>query len=142
MANLTQTAANVTTGAVGMRVECVEGGEAVTQGMPVYRNTTNRKWYQCDANASSTTAAAEGIAVTPCGGDGSSFVVAKPGSGGKMNVGATLTVGTTYVVSATKGAICPIADLTTGDYVTILGTASTTALLDFTQITVTGVAKP
>ncbi len=59
----------------------------------------------------------------------------------KVNLGATLTVGTTYVVSATKGAIAPIADLTTLDYVTILGTASTTALLDFV-VTSTGIVKP
>jgi hypothetical protein len=56
-------------------------------------------------------------------------------------VGTTLVVGTTYCVGSTAGAIVPISDLTTGDYVTILGTASTTTQLDL-AIKASGVVKP
>ena len=59
---------------------------------------------------------------------------------GKINVGATLTVGETYVLGDTAGAIYPIGDLGSGDYVTYLGYATTTSLLQL-MITATGVAK-
>ena len=140
MANLSQTAANVALGSQSTRTRIVQAGEAVTQGMPVYISTADGKAYQSDANASAIAAACDGIAVTPAATDGY-FVMALPGSGSKLNVGATLTVGQTYTVSATKGAICPIADLTTGDFPTILGIASTTALLNF-EVQSGGVAKP
>jgi hypothetical protein len=60
---------------------------------------------------------------------------------GPMNLGATLTVGLPYCCSATKGKICPYSDLTTGDYPTLLGFATTTALINV-DIVVSGVAKP
>ena len=140
MANLSQTAANVAVGASTTRIQVVQAGESITQGMPVYRLSSDGKYYQSDANVSATTADCDGIAITPSA-TNSYFAIALPGTGSKVNLGATLTVGTTYVVSATKGAIAPIADLTTADYVTILGTASTAALLDFV-VTSTGIVKP
>jgi hypothetical protein len=56
------------------------------------------------------------------------FSVSKS-NGQDVNLGATLAVGQIYVVSATKGAIAPYADLVTNDYVIILGVATTTSLL-------------
>jgi hypothetical protein len=52
-----------------------------------------------------------------------------------------MTVGTTYLVSRTAGGIMPDADRTTGDYVTVLGTAATTTQLDL-NIKATGIAVP
>jgi len=118
MANLSQTAANVAIGSVSTRVRVVQAGESITQGMPVYRLSSDSKYYQSDANASAAASDCDGIALTPAATDGY-FVIVEPGVGAKVNLGATLTVGQTYTVSATKGAICPIADLTTGDYPTI-----------------------
>lgn len=139
MANLSQTPANVKImAASAARVRVVQGGEAITQGMPVYQAGGDNKWYQADANASAAAAAATAIALTPCGIDGY-FVIAETGT--TVDLGATLTVGTTYVVSATKGAIAPIADLTTGDYTTILGTATAAGSLPL-NISSSGVAKP
>jgi hypothetical protein len=50
------------------------------------------------------------------------------GRGGYLTLGAAAapTVGIIYCVSATAGGIAPSADLTTGDYVTILGVGATT----------------
>jgi len=135
MANLSQTAANVGVGDSKSRVRIVVAGESITRGMPVYES--NGKWYQADANvqaASQATAIAQSTAST----DGSLLI--SEGSGALVNLGATLVVGETYAVSATKGAICPIADLTTGDYPCILGTATTTALIR-TAFFYSGVAK-
>lgn len=140
MANLTQTAANVgltDSTDTPLSIRYVEAGEAITQGMPVYQDAATNEYFQSDANASATAAAATAIALT-AGADGEKIVIAEQGD---IDIGATLTVGETYVVSATKGAIAPIADLTTGDYPTILGVASAADTLKFKPYS-GGVAKP
>jgi hypothetical protein len=127
MANITQTPANVTViGEVGT-IDRVTGGESITQGMPVYLASTGR-WLQHDANTAAAASSQQGIAMQPCSGDGVKFGICKT-KGATINLGATLVKGTVYVVSATKGAICPQADLTTGDYVQILGIADTTSTI-------------
>lgn len=140
MADLTITPANValagnTTGA-GPSV--VQYGEAVTQGEPLYLNTSDGKYYLADADASATAAEATKLAMTPASADGYGIVA---GAGMEVNLGATLTVGTTYVVSATAGGIAPIADLTTGDYTCIIGTAQTASKIKL-QFLFTNAAKP
>ena len=140
MADLTQTAANVAlTDTAGADTEVVQAGEAITQGMPVYQQTANSKWFQCDADLSQAAAAAQGIALTPAGADEDYFVVAKDGS--ELDVGATLTVGESYYVSDTKGGIKPAADLTTGDFPCLLGIARTASALPL-NIVPSSVAKP
>lgn len=134
MANLSQTAANVGVGSTA-EIARVQVGEAVTQGQPVYQDGS--LYYQCDANNTAPRAVAKGIVLTPASTNGYAVIC----TGGLVNLGATLTVGTPYYLSATKGAICPYPDLITGDYVTYLGTATTAALLDL-NIDATGIQKP
>ena len=140
MADLTITAANValsgSTAGTGPTVKQV--GEAVTQGQPCYLNTSDGLYYKADSNASATTAEATVIAMTPASSSGYAIFA---GPGMIVNLGATLTVGTTYVVSATAGGICPIADLTTGDYTCIIGTAETASKLTL-QLLFTNAVKP
>lgn len=135
MADLTQTAANVGIGS-DTEVIRVQVGEAVAQGQPGYRGASN-KWYQTDADLSAAAAAAEGVFITPAATDGHSLLAVS----GDVNLGATLTVGETYVVSVTKGKICPIGDLNTGDYVTHLGVAKSTSLISLNP-QISGVPKP
>lgn len=136
MADLTQTAANVgLTDTAGAVIKKVTFGETIAQGMPVYKATADSEYYKADADAEAT-ASCDGIALT-AGGNGEEGVIIESGP---VDVGATLTVGATYVVSTTAGAIAPIADLGTGDYVTILGVASAADTL-LLNIDVTGVAK-
>ena len=137
MANLSITPANVGTAAQGPKPRVVQCGEAVTQGQPLYLNSDGR-YYQADANASATAARATAIALTAAGANG--WPTIAEGAGHTLNLGATLAVGETYCVSATKGAICPIADLTTGDFPCIIGTAATTTSL-VTLFSFAGVAK-
>ena len=136
MADLSITAANVKAGSASTRVQLVQAGEAITQGMPVYL-ASDGKYYQTDANDTAVKAQAKGIAVTPASTDGY-FLLAVDGL---VNLGATLAVGQIYVCSATKGGIAPYADLTTNDFVSIVGIATTTALLDI-NLLVSGVQKP
>ena len=122
MANLTQTSANVAAGS-DTGTTRVQVGEAVTEGQPGYQATTG-KYLQADASVV-TTAAATGVFLTPAALDGYAIFA----TSGLINLGATLAVGETYVVSATKGAIAPIGDLTTGEFVTPLGIAISTSEL-------------
>lgn len=140
MATISQTAANVAVGSATTRVRVVQVGEGVTQGNCVRLDSSDGKYYKSDANASAAGAKCDGIVLTPASTNGY-CVIALPGDGSKVNLGATLTVGTTYAVSPTSGAIEPLADITTASYVTQIGTASTTALLDFV-VTNTGILKP
>lgn len=139
MANISQTAANVAVGASTTSIGIFQAGEALTQGQPAYKKASDQKWYRAGA----TTAEKAGsvtrpvIVLTPVATNGY-FVGAKSGA---VNLGATLTVGTRYAISATDGAIAPEADITSTQYVTSLGVASTAALLALDP-QVTGIARP
>jgi hypothetical protein len=141
MANISQTPANVAPGGSSLKTDKVQYGEAVTQGMPLYKHTDG-KYYQCDANDGIAKANCVGIALTPGGADGPGIIGLPASSSGKalINLGATLVVGELYAVSATKGAIAPIADITSTQFPTTLGFAVSASLLDF-QVTVCTVAK-
>lgn len=139
MPNLSQTAANVSlTSVSGSRIEKGIAGESLTQGQPVYLLASDNRHYQCDADITAVEAACVGIVLTPAG-DEEEFVIVKSGS--TIDLGATLTVGETYVVSATKGAICPIGDLGSGSFPTILGVATTSGKLPL-NIVASGAEKP
>ena len=143
MAALSQTPANVAIGSATTPTRRVQYGEAITQGQPLYQDTTNQKYYRCDANDGVVKARCSAIALTPGAADAYG-IVALPGTeagASLVNLGATLTVGEVYCVGATVGQIVPVADLTTGDYVTIVGVAGTAALLDF-QVIISNVQEP
>lgn len=124
MADLSITAANV--GVAGTAVTTiVQVGETVTAGQPGYRKAIDGLYYKADANASSATAEALGVFLSGASTSGYALFC----TAGSYLAGATLTVGETYVVSATAGGIAPLADVTTGWYVTILGVASSATTL-------------
>ena len=110
-------------------VRNVAYGATIAAGQPVVKSGTT--YVLADANASSALAAAEGIAITP-GVSGGYGLIATGGS--IILVGTTMVVCTSYIVSDTAGGIMPDADRSTGDYVTKLGTASTTTQLDLAII--------
>ena len=141
MADISITAANVAIGASTLKTRVVQVGEAVTQGQVLYQSTSDSKYYKCDADAVASAVAAC-IALTAASTNGYSLVALPATEPGKalVNLGATLAVGTVYAVSVTAGGIAPIADLATGDFITTIGIATTTALLDF-QIAVSNTAK-
>lgn len=101
-------------------------GATISAGQPVYLDTTDAEHKLADCNASATTAKAAGITITP-GVDAGYGYIARGGS--IVLVGTTMVVGTTYYVGGTPGEIVPESDLTTGDYVTRLGTASAATVL-------------
>lgn len=120
--DLTQTAANVAPDATTVQRSSGVPGEAFSAGMPLYIKAADGLLYKC-LNTTSAAATCVGIAeATGVVGQRTFYQTA-----GKMNLGATLVVGETYVVSATAGKIAPIGDLATNGYVTYLGIATSSS---------------
>lgn len=133
--DLSLTAANVVAGS-GSTVVAGTAGAAVTAGQVVYRDAATGTWKLADDN--SATAAArtpEGIALNGAA-SGQPLSVLRAGP---VTIGATLTAGVAYYLSDTPGGICPVADLASGEYPTIIGIATSTTVLDV-KIHASGVA--
>ncbi|MCV9965461.1 hypothetical protein OIU34_26640 [Pararhizobium sp. BT-229] len=125
MANLTITAASVVAGA-NAAIEGGTAGEAITAGQAVYKSSTTKKWMLADSNSATAEARqATGIALNAASLNQPIDVQ----KGGDITIGATLVPGTAYYLSDTPGAICPLADVGSGEYVCLLGLAKTTAVL-------------
>lgn len=127
MADLSITAANVALGSSSTTYRRVQYGETVTQGQSVYLKAADNKWWKADANATeSAGSGGVGVAITPGSTDGYGIVATE----GLVNLGATLTAGAPYFVSSTAGGICPAADLSSTEYTTYLGAATSASLIN------------
>lgn len=93
--------------------------------MAVYLKASDSLYYKTINNNLPGEAAAVGIVLS--GGTANQQGVIL--TAGPLIVGATVTVGETYCVSANYGGICPIADVGTGKYLTYLGYASSTTVI-------------
>jgi hypothetical protein len=138
MADISVTAANVVKASTNTTVRVGTAGATITAGQPLYEDSAadfKLKPAQADTAAK---AKAVGIALHGASnGQPISFI-----SAGGLNIGATLTVGQVYVVSdAAAGGVAPYADLASGDFVTVLGVATTASNLAV-GIQVSGIAKP
>lgn len=136
MADLTITATNVVAGSNARTVHGV-AGVAITAGQVVYLDSaTTGKWQLADNNAASAAARQpHGIALNSASLNQPIAVQ----TDGPITIGATLTAGVAYYLSDTPGGICPVADLATGEYPTVLGMATSTTVLDI-DIQSSGVA--
>ena len=135
MADLSVTVTGVHPYSGGTVSSPVQAGEIITEGEPVYLKAADSKYYACDADEAAKALAA-GIAVSPAPAADDYFVMQ---TAGDIDLGATLTVGEIYCVSNTAGGIMPCGDLSTGEYVTILGIAETASKLAI-GITASGIA--
>jgi hypothetical protein len=130
MADLTITAADVALSQnTSLVTDIFQSGQAgIAPGKPVYFNTSDSKYKLADANETSPAEAprAAAIALSYAGLNEYFFAVTR----GKFILGATLAVGTVYVVSGNVGMIAPIADAASGWEITILGVATSTTVLD------------
>lgn len=137
MADLTITAANVKVKGSTTTVQLVQVGETVTQGQSGYLKSSDSKYWKADADLSAEAAAATGIFMTPAATDGYALIA----TGGPIDIGATLTQGEIYVVSGTAGGVCPEADLSSAERVTIVGVAADASTLNLNFLA-TGIAIP
>lgn len=110
-------------------------GETLTAGVVVYLKESDTRYWKAHTETSSATSTAIGIALNGAAAGQPVRVM----TGGTVTIGATVGVGTLYILS-TAGLICPSADLATSDWVTYLGVATTAAKLKL-GIQVSGVQK-
>lgn len=137
MAAITVTASGVSAIVGNTVVDSGIANDTITAGMPVYKDVNNsNKLTRCDADLSSAAATAVGISLHAA----LAGQIVNYATGGDMNFGSGLTANTALIVGATAGAINPIADLTTGWFLTLLGVAISTAVLRI-AIKSTGVAS-
>lgn len=136
MTDLVITAASVIAGA-NAETETGAAGEAITAGQAVYRSSTTKKLMKADSNgASAEIRTPIGIALN----GGALDQPIKFQKSGNITIGATLTPGVAYYLSDTPGGICPVADIGTGEYVCLIGLATSTSVLAL-DIRYTGVAN-
>lgn len=107
--------ANISFGTIGVTSQLQPGigGAAVGVG-PIYQS--EGKWYAGQATAAKHACTA--FCVVPCSAADKTLHYV---SGGDLDPGVDMAVNDVLVVSATANAACPIGDLTTGDYLCIIG---------------------
>ena len=113
----------------------VRYGATLGIAIPVYLDVSDLTHKAADNDASVSTDAVVGLTITP-GVNGGYLAT----GGSIILVGATMAVGVTYYLGSTPGEIVPESDVSTGDAVTRIGTASTTTQLDL-DIKVTNIPK-
>ena len=123
-------------GSSATQVRIVQYGATIAAGDVLVRSSG--KYVLADANASAALAAAEGIAITPGVDNGWGLMAF---GGPIILVGATLAVGTRYMLSDTAGKIMPDSDVSSGEWSTHLGTGATTTQLNL-LIDASGIQKP
>lgn len=122
MSNLVVTAANVLQSPSATVARGVAGA-TLTAGVPVYLDPADSRLKPADANGAAPANTVKGITVNgAAAGQFVNYVTDDP----DFTPGGALTPGTAYALSATAGAIAPIADLVTGDTAIVLFVAKTT----------------
>lgn len=140
MAQLSVTAADVVPGDNAVTRQ-VTAGATITAGQVVYRDTSDNEYKLADADVQASTVAA-GIALNGAS-DGQPMTIQTEGD---INPGGTVRVGEVYIVSPTAGGIGESGtsggtlDISSGDFVTILGVGTATNNIAL-KINVSGAAK-
>jgi len=133
MADIVVTATSVAPSTGALRLTKI-ASVAIAAGEAVYLVAATDQLALADNDLSSAAATGIGIALNSCAAN-------QPCAyqyGGNITLGAVLTLGTTYILSSAAGGIAPIADQGSSDYVTILGVASSTSVLNL-GINATGI---
>ena len=125
MADLSVTAANVARGADAVTRQGIAGA-TITAGQPLYQDPADSYALKPARANSAATDLVVGIALHGAA-DGQPITYQTEGG---INLGATLTVGQIYVLSAAAaGGIAPASDLVSTNFVIVLGIATTSSNL-------------
>jgi hypothetical protein len=133
MADINKTPASVEVGLGRVFVNKVTLGEAMSAGEPYYLDSSDsQKAKKGDADTLATSNV-QGIILT----SGSLDEEVSVATSGPVKLiadadlpGDALTIGSPYFLSTTAGGICDFGTLVTGDYVTLIGFATTTQVID------------
>ena len=136
MADISITAANVVKGS-NARTQAGIAGATITAGQLVYKDAATGKYLLSDAD--SATAAARSVTGIALNGASLNQPVDVQ-IGGDITIGGTLTANTVYVLSGTAGGLAPLADLSTGEYLVVIGVAKSASVLAV-DIQASGVAS-
>lgn len=112
-------------------------GATIAAGQPVYLDAGDSKYKLADANLSAAASTLRGVAMTPGVADGYGIIAI---AGSIILVGTTMVVGETYYLGATAGEINPSPDLTSGWWVSRIGTAFSATQLQL-AIRSTGIVR-
>lgn len=126
MADLSITAANVIAQA-GATLRHGTAGAAVTAGKPGYYDAATDSYKLADNDSGTAEVRTADCMFLHAAEVGQPVTVLKAGP---VALGAILTAGEVYYLSKTPGGICPVGDLATGEYVQIVGIATSTSVLD------------
>jgi hypothetical protein len=126
MADLTITAASVAAG-TGARAEHGTAGAAVTAGQTVYLDPATNTYKLADANSGTADARVTSGLALHAAASGQPLAVH---TSGPLTIGATVTAGVGYYQSSTPGGICPVADLASGAYPTLIGFATSATVIN------------
>lgn len=137
MADLSITATSVAPGSGSVTID-VTSGATITAGKACYVSSSDGKAYLADTNsATAEVRSLRGVALNAA----SSGQPVRLQTSGQIAIGATVTVGTIYVLSATAGGIAPVTDLASGHYTSIVGVGLTSSVIGL-NIYNSGVAVP
>lgn len=126
MADITITAANVVKGS-GASMDRGTAGETIAAGKTVYLDSATNKYLLADSNSATVAARSpDGVALNGASLNQPVAVLLS----GPVTIGATLTPGVAYYQSDTPGGICPVADVGSGEYSTVIGIATSASVLD------------
>lgn len=125
MADVSITPANVVAGS-NASVAHGTAGETIAAGKLVVFDETVKKWKLSDSNsATAALRVPQGVAL-----NGASLnqplAIQKAGD---ITIGGTLTAGVAYYASDAAGGLCPVADVGSGEYSTIVGIAKSASVL-------------
>lgn len=139
MADLVLTPSAILAGA-GAKTTSGTAGATITAGQIVFLDSASTgKWLLADSDAATAVARGQGASVGIALNGAANGQPLEVLTEGPITLGAVMTAGTAYYLSPTPGGICPLADLLTGDYVTLLGLATSTSVL-YLDIQYSGVA--
>ena len=126
MADLSFTAANVVAD-YQAKIKSGVAGEAISAGEAIYvKAADDDELWIAKHDGTALEAVAVGIALADAT-DGATVTYITEG---ELAVGSILTAGVVYGLSATYGAVAPITDTGSSDYVTVLGVAKSAGTLE------------
>jgi len=123
MVDLVVVAANVKPGSDLVTKRGI-AGEGITAGDSVFK-ATDGQIELAEHDLTAADAAAIGVALN----DAALDQPVEYGITGTIDMGAILAIGQTYIVGVSPGGIAPEADAGVGDFVTVLGVATTANIL-------------
>ena len=131
MADIIITATNVVATGANTIADCTAGG-ALLAGEVVYLESASNTVKLADCN--SGTAEARSVYGIALNGAAVNQPVKVLRGGSTLTLGGTLTPGVAYYLSPNPGKVCPVADIVTGCYPTVLGIATSATAFKFAPI--------